>query len=128
MISESFIFACFSGLVLILASTWTGYAHYRGKLGMSKPRHGRSIVRVLLGLGLAVIAWATLRFVFSAPVEETGSLAGEAEIAGYIVGLISGILGLAIIFYSMIKARSVLAQELMSAHEKSDFDPNTLDY
>ena len=119
------MFACFSGLVLILASTWTGYEHYRGKLGMSKPRHGRSIVRVLLGLGLAVIAWATLRFVFSAPGEETGPLADEAEMVGYVVGLTSGVLGLAIIFYSMIKARSVLAQELLSAHEKSDFDPKT---
>ena len=125
MISESFIFACFSGLVVVLTATWTGYGYYRAKLGMSKPPHDRLVTCVLAGLVVIVTAWAILGLVFSAPVEEGGPPIDESKLAGYSVGLISGLLGLVIIFYYMIKVRRELALKHLSAHKKRGLNPST---
>lgn len=109
---------------MVLASTWTGYGYYRAKLGMSKPPHDRLVTCVLFGLGLVVIAWATLGLVFPALIEEDGPLIDVSKLAGYIVGLISGLLGLAMIFYYMIKVRRELALRHRSAHKKRGLNPS----
>ena len=125
MISESLILACFSGLVAVLASIWAGYGYYRAKLDMSKPSHDRFVTSVIVGLSLIVIAWIILRLVFPAPIEEGGPPIDVDNLAGYVVGLISALLGLAIIFYYMIKVRRELALKHSFEHKKRGLNPSS---
>ena len=110
---------------MVLASAWTGYAYYRAKLGMSKPPHDRLVTCVLVGLVVIATALPILGLVFSAPIEDGRSPVDVGNLAGYTVGLVSALFGLAIIFYYMIKVRRDLALKHSSEHKKRGLGPST---
>lgn len=125
MIPESIIFACCSGLVLIVSSIWSGHVYYRSHLGMSKPQGGRFVTCFLVALTLAVTAWAILRAVFRLPNEEGGPPVDVVDFAGYIVLVISGLLSLTILSYCILKAHRELSQKPLSSQSKPIHIPNT---